>query len=199
MRVLAQQISQTFNLVCLFCIPVLYSLLKINSEPHDVHARFVTHALFVGGTVWAALVVVLTVRQGSEADARANVFALYRQLLFKPRVLLTLNLILGTTMIMLAMELIFYRQVSFLTNSPAVIMISDKPGQVLRLGTIEKDEQKFFRLRVGVRSLVAQDRDGKPATVGDVYIPGFWTAEAVPEVKFKFEGLSYEVLHPSDR
>lgn len=193
-RVLLQQISQTFNLVCLFCIPVLYALLKINSELHDMHARFVTHVLFLAGIVWAALVVVLTVRQGSEADARANIFALYRQLLFKPIILLLLNLILGTAMMLLAMELVFYRQISFQSNSRAVITISDRPGQLLRLGTIDEDEQKFFRVRVGVRSIFAQGRDGKTATVGEVLIPGIWTLKSVPEVGFKFEERSYETL-----
>ena len=195
MHVLSQQTSQTFNLICLFCIPVLYALLKINSEPHDMHARFVTHILFVGGIVWAALVVVLTVRQGSEADARANIFALYRQLLFKPVVLLVLNLILGMAMILLAMELVFYRQVSFSTNLRAIISISDKPGQLLRLGTMEKDEQKFFRVRIGMRSMLAQDRDGKTTIAREAYIPGIWTGKSAPEVSFKFEERSYETLH----
>ena len=191
------QVSQAFHLVCLFCIPILYALLKMFSEPHDVHAAYVAHAVILGGTAWGALVIVATVRTGSEIDARANLFALYRRLLLKDLVLLILNLILGAALVTLGLELLFYRQVTFVSNSPATVMINDSPGRVLILGAVSASEPKTFRVKTGTRSIVARNREDKLAKVDNVFIPSICSSSDVPEVDIKFEELSYETLRPT--
>lgn len=183
---------QVWHLAGLFLVPVLYAILKLNSEPQDSVAQQLGSALFIFAIIWGAYVVVMTVRHGDRDAVLKNLFSEYRRQLGHMPFLIVANVILTVLAGFLVYQLIFFRQVEFTFPTEVELMLNDTVGHPQVLGIIKENQPTKYRLRVGERLLAyKQVKNGRLIALKPLRVPFVWSKDELPLVKVKTEEHIY--------
>jgi hypothetical protein len=183
--------QQYIHLILLFIAIFLYFFAnKINSKGSEVIDNL-KMIIEIGGFGWSALLIVIAVRHGIGIDFPKKVFNAYRQSLGKIRYVCSINLLLLIAVIGLSYYLAWYRDIDFISNKEADLILNDKPGEVVVMAKLEKDKPTSVRLRRGLRLLVARSGD-ELVSIDALYIYPIWKKQKITEVKVSFAEHTYE-------
>lgn len=195
---------QLWHLLMLGLVPVLYTILKLNSALDDETPRILGYILIVIGSVWSAYIIVMTVRRGTREDILKELLTEYRTHLRSLIFLVISDIVLTIGILFLLYEVRFFRQVRFSSDTDVTVCINETPGQLDVLGNVKAGESKEFRVKVGKRRLIywkVRPDNAKRAlltlnetTALDIIdVPFFWSRKRVPSVQIQvdkeYEGL----------
>ncbi|WP_321493726.1 hypothetical protein [uncultured Desulfobacter sp.] len=183
--------QQYAHLILLFILIFIYLLCnKVNSQGAK-GIKTIQTIIQIGGFGWTAFLSVIAVRHGISLDFPKKLFQTYRQALTKLFYVTALNVVLVIGIGVLSYHLTFYRDVEFLSNKKADLLLNDVPGKVLLIAKLEKGKQTKVRLKYGLRLLVA--RSGKELlAIDDLKIQPRWKKQVTDIIKIEFPENSYE-------
>jgi hypothetical protein len=147
---------QFIHLLLIAAFPILYGLLRIVSEPHDWIRRRVDVGFIALGSLWVAFLIVHTVIKGEALDARATLLSTYRARLTEPLFLILSNLILFVCAGYMAIHLLRYRQVEFISNADCFLVL-ERDGKRMELGILRPLTPTRYRVPVSGESFLTRD------------------------------------------
>jgi hypothetical protein len=186
---------QISHLALLFTVPVLYTVLRLNSETQDHIPRLLGNILLVFASAWGSYIVVMTVRHGDKDNVIKNLLSEYRRQLGRPVFLSlsTLTLLFAATF--LAHQLVFFRQVDFSSTTDVRLVLSDIPGRPENLGLIKAAQPIAFRLHIGTRYLACIDsKTERVFALDPINVPPWWAKKELSTINIKVEEKRYETL-----
>jgi hypothetical protein len=186
--------QQYIHLGAVFIFIILYLLSKrITSQGSD-DLKLVQTIIEVGGIVWTAWVAILTLRHGAGIDIPKQVFETYRRNLSILPLISFLNGIILAGISILIYQLICFRDIEVVANRNADLILSDKPGEMIKIATLEQGKRTKIRLKVGPRLLVA--RSGEEAkTIDEITINPIWKRNTTEMIEIIFQEHRYESTH----
>jgi hypothetical protein len=158
--------------LALFSLIVLYTVLRQLSVQEDAYRSLIDAGIAIGGSAYVAIILVTILRLGSREKAISYLIDGYRRLLASRLFLFASNVALLTGCGILVWQLLWYRQVELLSDSPCRAFLNDAPGQRAFLGHMSPDVPERRRLRVGKRHLVFMGTsEDSVANVESVQVP----------------------------
>jgi hypothetical protein len=178
---------QIWHLTLLIAIPLLYAVFKLWSEPNDPWRTRFFLVITVVGSIWASLLLIITIIKGPQVNVVATVINAYRELLNKLPFLIISNLILSLVTGLLVWQLLMYRQVEFVSNQSGYIYLEEGIGPNYRLGPIEQDKPVFYRLRTGLRRMVLKSAYEEVLYSSAENVEPFWQKSEAIKIIIKVE------------
>jgi hypothetical protein len=143
---------------------------------------------------WGSLVGVLSIRYGDKDEGAKRIFTYYRGLLASPRFLLVSDFVLLVAVTVIGYQALAYRQVTFTSPVGGKLVLNDIVGAPEVVGSLEANDAKPFRLKIGTRHLAFQSANSIVA-LPPLNVPPWWTGGQAPEVEIAARNDKYEKVH----
>lgn len=188
---------QIWHVLWLALTPVLFTLFRLSSEPHDADRALVDNLFVLGGAVWVACVAVYFVVTGKKEDALPDLLRLYRGLLKKVWFLWVANIAGTVLVVIIVYHLAFFRQVEFLSTNDMELVLNDRVTELVIIGFVRAKTPTSFRLRIGSRKLVFREIGSeKVFDQMTLSVPSLIQDPAKVRTLIKYrKGVDYEQTH----
>jgi hypothetical protein len=148
---------QIWHLSMLALVPLLFSIFRMVSEPYDPSRALVENLVLIGGGILSVYTLLFFIITGKSDDALPNLFRLYRSSLARVSFLIVSNILLTFVFTLLIHQLVFFRQVEFLSPTDVELYLGDEIGKPKRLGFVRARTPAYLRLSVGQHLLSVKD------------------------------------------
>ncbi len=171
-----KKLLQLWHLIGLAMIPILYGSLRVVSEPNDRVRQFVDVMLIILGSVWVSVSVLYTVVTGdANGDPRPTLLSLYRARIQQTWFIIASNLVLTVAATYIGYQLLWYRQVEFISNADCILVMQENDGSQVEFGILRAFQPMRIRVPIREGSYVTQaiyDKDGLHPVL--IKIPAAW-------------------------
>jgi len=148
---------QIWHLAMLALVPFLFTIFRMVSESYDPSRAFVENLVLIGGGILSGYTLLFIVITGKSSDALPSLVSLYRNSLSKISFLIVSNILLTSVFVLLIHQLVFFRQVEFLSPTDIEIYLGDEIGKPKRLGFVRARTPAYLRLSVGQHLITVKD------------------------------------------
>jgi hypothetical protein len=195
MKLRAMATMQLWHLAMLAMLPLLFAGFRMVSEPYDPSRALVENVVLLGGVVFSSYSLIFIVITGKSTDALPSLLKLYRDSLSRLSFLATTNVMLTLILALLVYQLIFFRQVEFLSSIDVEIYLGDTVGKPARLAFVRAKSPTYLRLSAGQHHLAVKDMATQQWVESQTaIIPSYFTEQAVPSVWINPRIKYYEKL-----
>ena len=185
---------QILTLTLLGLAIILFAFTKISYEAHDKIAKDILNINTILCSLWFAFTIIFVIIKGAGKKPFESVISLIRVLFIKPVFLLISLILILFANISLSYQLIFYRQIEFVSNEKIVLYESKKNGQHNKIGDVPKDEPIKYRLNVGVKHVYYEIvKSGKTGSLEPFTIHFIWKEKEQAQKRITIRG-NYEKL-----
>lgn len=175
-------------------VVVAYVLLISNSNEQDQIIRRLTKMIITTTSLWGGILVVLTLKHGSEEKLVEKIKKGYYKLLDSYLFVIPANILLAGVLSYLVYTLTFYRNVEFISEGKVELFQSDKHDEKIRIGVIEPGDITPFRIKIGNRHFFYQKLGDKHInSIPPVSILPWWKENELTRISLQNEA-EYELL-----
>ncbi|TKC59201.1 hypothetical protein FBD94_16855 [Pedobacter hiemivivus] len=175
-------------------VVIAYVLLISNSNEQDQIIRRLTKIMITTTSLWAGILVVLTLKHGSKEKLVEKIRKGYSKLLDSYLFVIPANILLIGVFSYLAYILTFYRNVEFISEGKVELFQSDKYDEKIRIGVIEPGDITPFRIKIGNRHFFYQKLgDNHINSIPSVSILPLWNENELTRISLPIEA-EYELL-----
>ena len=151
------RILQISHLAMLALVPLLFTIFRMVSEQYDPSRALVENIVIIGGGILSGYTLIILVITGKSEDALPGLVKLYRKSLSRVSFLVVSDILLGLVLVLLMHQLLFFRQVEFLSPTNVELYLGNKIGKPNRLCFVRALTPAYIRLSIGQNQLVIKD------------------------------------------
>jgi hypothetical protein len=148
---------QIWHLSMLALVPLMFVIFRMVSEPYDASRALVENLVLIGGGILSGYTLLFFVITGKPDHALPSLFGLYRNSLSRVSFLIVSNILLTSVFLLLIHQLVFFRQVEFLSPTDVELYLGDDIGKPERLGFVRSLTPTYLRLPLGQHLLAVKD------------------------------------------
>lgn len=138
-------------------VPFMFTIFRMVSEPYDPSRALVENLVLIGGAVFSGYALLFMVITGKQNDALPSLITLYRNSLTSASFLVVSNILLTSVFAFLSYQLLFFRQVEFLSPTDVEIYLGDETGKPERLAFVRARTPAYLRLSIGQHLVAVKD------------------------------------------
>lgn len=184
------RVHQYCHLILVFLVVFLYLTARKVAGQGAGHVGNLQSTIEIAGTAWVAWIGTLTVRHGLGFNLPQRILEVYRARLARLRNVFVLNGVLCIACAFLGYHLLFFRDVTVVSNRNAELIPHAEAGGLNNIVSLD-NKTAVIRLRVGQHRLVARDGDQLAASKPFNVTP-FWQADETGKVSIHFADEIYE-------
>jgi hypothetical protein len=180
-----KRIHQFIHLTLVFLVPTVFVCLKIISKESDPLLSLTNKIFLVLTSVWTSYLVVELIKTGSNEEIKSGIIKKYRHLIITNDLFLWIsNTILFVSLTLICYQILFFREVEFISDKKIELYESDSIGEITKVGDLHPDDISNYRIKVGVKYFLFKTPLGNEFTaIPPVSIPFVWQKSKIERIK----------------